>query len=110
MQLNILMFFVHIYLSCSEDQVEVELPEGRVRGSVEISDMGRRFYSFYGIPYALPPTGERRFKRPEPVESWDSVKGGKIIECAQENTGREVLFNWGSNVRGVEDCCEYLHF
>ena len=93
-----------LQLSRSEDEVLVQLPEGAVRGAVEQSDLGQRFYSFYGIPYALPPTGKRRFKRPEPVEKWDSVKGGEIIECAQESAGREELFNWGSKLRGVEDC------
>ena len=42
--------------------------------------------------------------RPEPIRSWNTVKGGDIVECAQEDTGREELFPLGGSVRGVEDC------
>ena len=52
----------------------------------------------------MSPTGTRRFMRPQPVESWDTVKGSEIVECAQEETGRENILSWGSKLRGVEDC------
>ncbi len=29
--------------------------------------------AFLGLPYARPPIGERRFKRPEPAGSWDGI-------------------------------------
>jgi len=29
---------------------------------------------FLGIPYAAPPSGENRFRKPRPVESWDGVR------------------------------------
>ena len=91
-------------LATCGDGVRIELPEGLVEGAREDSELGRSFYSFYGIPYAMPPIGERRFMRPVPVESWDSVKGGEIVECAQEESGRENIFSWGTKLRGVEDC------
>ena len=85
--------------------VRLELPEGWLEGSQEVSELGNTFYSFYGVPYALPPTGARRFLRPEPVFSWgDSVLGGNIVECAQEETGSENMFSWGTRLRGTEDC------
>jgi len=98
------IFFYSFYLVCCEDGVLVQLPEGRVKGSLEKSDAGNSFYSFYGIPYALPPTGKRRFMRPVPVERWDEVKGSEVVECAQEETGSESIFSWGTKLRGVEDC------
>ena len=104
MLLHAFIFFFKLHSSCSEDEVLVQLPDGMVRGSLETSASGMNFYSFYGIPYALPPTGKRRFMRPEPVETWDTVKGGEIIECAQEETGNENIFSWGTKLRGVEDC------
>ena len=70
----------------------VKLQEGRIRGQLETSDGGSEYYSFYGIPYALPPTGQRRFMKPEPIQSWKGIVGGEIIECAQEDSGREDLF------------------
>ena len=84
----------------------LQLPEGEVRGRQEVADSGRPYYSYYGIPYALPPTGRRRFRRPEPVVSWGRTVGEEEdVECAQEATGREEIFGWGSQaVRGREDC------
>lgn len=47
----------------------VEVAEGQLRGSVD-DGVG----SFRGIPYALPPTGERRWRAPEPSAPWDGVR------------------------------------
>ena len=103
--LFLLMFYLGIGDSSSEHQVLVKLEEGLVRGEIEISDGGEQFYSFYGVPYALPPTGKRRFMRPEPVVQWDEVVGGQVVECAQEDTGRDQMFTTGEvQLRGVEDC------
>ena len=84
----------------------LHLPEGEVVGRQEFSDSGRPYHGYYGIPYALPPTGERRFMRPEPVLSWGRVVGQEEeVECAQEFTGREEVFSWSKPpVRGGEDC------
>jgi len=42
--------------------------------------------SYLGIPYAAPPTGERRFRAPEPAEPWEGVRdGAKPGPCAPQN-------------------------
>ena len=71
-----------------------------------MSDSGKPYFSYYGIPYGLPPTGSRRFRKPEPVVTWGRTVGEEEdVECAQEATGREEIFGWGSQaVRGREDC------
>lgn len=43
--------------------------QGAVRGVV-----AEGVRAFKGIPYALPPTGERRFAPPEPAASWSGVR------------------------------------
>ena len=75
--------------------VVLQLPEGMARGALETSAGGAEYHSFYGLPYALPPTGHRRFMRPEPVVSWGREVGGDIVECAQEDSGREEIFRLG---------------
>lgn len=41
----------------------VQIESGSIRGLEEKTIIdGKKFYSFRGIPYAKPPTGERRFK------------------------------------------------
>ena len=108
-------YFLHFFILCSSvllvvdavgESVIVNLPDhGHIQGHQEYSDTGKPFYSFYGIPYAKPPTGSRRFMKPEPVGRWEGVAGGEIVECAQEETGRDQLFNFGSvSLRGAEDC------
>jgi para-nitrobenzyl esterase len=55
--------------SARDDGELVTVANGTVRGKVE-SD-GR---DFLGIPYAAPPTGERRFKPPQPAANWSGVR------------------------------------
>lgn len=42
---------------------------------------------FLGIPYAAPPTGERRWKPPQAVKKWDSVRKADAYgaACPQED-------------------------
>ena len=46
----------------NDDRVELELPQGRLRG---VRDDG--VIRFRGVPFALPPLGPRRFQPPEPL-------------------------------------------
>lgn len=89
-------------------EVTVRLKQGMIRGTKKLADLGTGngvpYLAFTGIPYAKPPTGSRRFMRPEPIDAWEGVQGGQEVECAQEDTGRENIVSWGSPVRGQEDC------
>jgi para-nitrobenzyl esterase len=54
--------------------VQVATVGGLVRGQLERSSRGATDYAiFYGVPYARPPTGSRRFLPPQPVEPWQGV-------------------------------------
>ncbi len=48
---------------------------GAVRG-IEAADP--RITAFRGIPFAAPPTGENRWRAPQPAESWDGT-----LDCAR---------------------------
>lgn len=50
---------------------QVETENGWVRG-IEASDP--RITAFKGIPFAAPPTGENRWRAPQPCESWEGIK------------------------------------
>ena len=75
---------------------------GVVRGLKEqITVRGQRLdiYSFKGIPYAVPPVGELRFKNPVPLNnknSWTGVYNASSFgnSCVQIE----------SNITGSEDC------
>ena len=55
----------------AETEVEVEVAGlGRVRGKQGTARSGDIFQQFLGIPFAEPPTGNRRFRPPAPAKSW----------------------------------------
>lgn len=40
----------------------VQTTFGKVVGSISSSRSGKEFYEYLGVPYALPPIGEKRFE------------------------------------------------
>ena len=58
----------------SED-VRVQLTGlGGLRGDRGLARDGAPYYQFLGIPYAEPPTGERRLRPPVAVSAWEDVR------------------------------------
>lgn len=65
MKLPCLIFFSIIGIgrvSYGTSVPEAIPPIGRIRGSILRSRLGEKIYSFRGVRYAKPPTGERRFQ------------------------------------------------
>ena len=60
----------------------VQLKSGKVEGQLLYSTNGRVFSSFNGIPFAKPPVGKLRFRRPEPVDKvkWKCMINGSSME------------------------------
>ncbi|MBB3084423.1 carboxylesterase/lipase family protein [Geodermatophilus sabuli] len=52
----------------------VGVRSGRVRGRT-VGGVS----TFLGIPYAAPPSGERRLRPPQPVEPWDGVRDATVL-------------------------------
>ncbi|KAJ0180162.1 hypothetical protein K1T71_004753 [Dendrolimus kikuchii] len=78
----------------------VTVNQGKLRGGVKKLLNGTPYYSFKGIPYALPPIGELRFRDPLPPKPWhgirDALEHGSV--CPQYNIKAGLL------VEGTEDC------
>lgn len=67
------------------DRLVVQTSSGPIRGrSVQVQ--GREVHVFLGIPFAKPPVGENRFKKPVQVDSWHGVLDATKMPntCVQE--------------------------
>ncbi|CAG5130300.1 unnamed protein product [Candidula unifasciata] len=64
-QLSTILVAAALYCaSARSSDPEIRTPAGTFRGKVLTSHSGYEFESYRGIPYALPPTGQRRFALP----------------------------------------------
>lgn len=77
---------------------------GKVRG-IPLSVSDKTVLGFLGIPYARPPTGELRFRKPVPAQPWKDVRDATTVpfSCMQpENVFLSAGFEDES--RHSEDC------
>ncbi|KAM5450662.1 hypothetical protein MaudCBS49596_004193 [Microsporum audouinii] len=78
----------------------VVLSQGTVVGTIrDDADFPQSLEAFLGVPYALPPTGQRRFARPEPVKkSSQTIDASKYgLRCIAGSLDG-LIPDWG------EDC------
>lgn len=82
---------------------------GILRGTTE-QVLGRNVSIFLGIPFAKPPVGELRFKRPEPFPKWDHIRNATQLpaSCYQLIDKSFDRFQgvdmWNPNTERSEDC------
>src|SRR5262245_54266179 len=62
---------------------------------------------FRGIPFAQPPTGDLRWREPQPVQNWEGVRAAREFgpRCMQAPIFDDMRFR--SN--GVSEDCLYLN-
>ncbi|XP_015127076.1 esterase E4 [Diachasma alloeum] len=66
----------------TDEIVEVELSLGKIKGSIINSRLKKKIYSFRGVRFAEPPTGELRFKPPVSVKPWN-----RTFDASKEGPG-----------------------
>lgn len=108
----LLNYFLSICLANLHEAIDtyvVETDYGNIRGYSKLV-LGKKLYIFSGIPYARPPIGRRRFRKPSPIEPWTGVLDGTKLPntCVQEKyeffpgfSGEEM---WNPNTPISEDC------
>lgn len=63
MKLSIVLFCLGLAVHAnSEEAPTVRTPLGGLKGYYKISQNGRQYEAYEGVPYALPPVGKLRFK------------------------------------------------
>jgi para-nitrobenzyl esterase len=75
--------------------VPVAVTGGQIQGAV--SDDNPDVIAFKGIPFAAPPVGDLRWRRPEPVVAWDGVRdatmpGPICMQGGNEGQSEDCLF------------------
>jgi len=90
----------HAQLNAEVLQVEVE--QGKLQG---VDDSGVKI--FKGIPFAQPPTGNLRWKAPQPAKDWEGVRQANQFgpRCMQRSIFGDMVFRSD----GMSEDCLYLN-
>ncbi|CAL1265509.1 unnamed protein product [Larinioides sclopetarius] len=86
---------------------EVNTPLGKIVGKwVSFNDIPEK--TFQGIPYAKPPRGELRFRKPQPIEPWREPLMAHSLPagCVQYSSNP---FPWLDTLPGKKRDCLYLN-
>src|SRR5262249_35734553 len=71
---QILACLVMLAAACGGRSVDAQIITAKVTGGAVQGVVNGNIVSFKGIPFAAPPTGEQRWRPPQPVASWPNVK------------------------------------
>ncbi|XP_023954292.2 venom carboxylesterase-6 [Bicyclus anynana] len=84
---------------CQSQGPKVRLANGVLQGTWRESTKGRKFASFFGVPYAQPPVGENRFREPQALKPWPGVWNASnlLSPCLQYDPIQDGII-------GSEDC------
>ncbi|XP_002808379.2 cholinesterase isoform X1 [Macaca mulatta] len=95
--------------SHTEDDIVIATKNGKVRG-MNLTVLGGTVTAFLGIPYAQPPLGRLRFKKPQSLTKWSDIwNATKYANSCYQNIdqsfpgfhGSEM---WNPNTDLSEDC------
>lgn len=109
-------FLPCIFLLCvvfgkshADEDFIVTTKAGRVRG-LSLPVLGGTVTAFLGIPYAQPPLGRLRFKKPQPLNKWSGIQNAtKYANSCYQNIdqafpGFQGSEMWNPNTNLSEDC------
>ncbi|GAC1661383.1 MAG: carboxylesterase family protein [Candidatus Acidiferrum sp.] len=94
------MFLVFAGAACAADALHIKTDKGEVQGKLAADGKGR---AFLGIPFAAPPVGPLRWKRPQPAAKWEGVKQATSFgsRCMQGGEYPDMIFH---DPGASEDC------
>ena len=107
----LLLPLLALLFGCNSDKSGVECPVlyvegGQIQG-VETETPG--VFAYLGIPYAAAPIGELRWKEPQPVVGWDSIRqcdrfGHPGYQAVHYPGGYATEWGYGDEAPYSEDC------
>jgi carboxylesterase type B len=105
---KLLVFFIVInsmkFIDCKTVLVKLSNKSQLIGYELEI--FNNKIGIFLGIPYAKPPIGDLRFKKPVPIASWLHVYNATNLPppCLNYNNGSPEEMPWNSLKETSEDC------
>ena len=83
--------------------VDAQVVTAKITGGTVQGVVNGNIVSFKGIPFAAPPTGDFRWRPPQPVASWPNVKlADTFAPGCMQDPAMAVMF--GAPPRVKEDC------
>ncbi|XP_014477484.1 PREDICTED: venom carboxylesterase-6-like [Dinoponera quadriceps] len=99
----LLCFGLAVCVNSDETAPRIKIPLGGLKGYYKTSQNGRRYEAYEGIPYALPPVGELRFKPPQRTTPWvGELPATKFSSPCIQRT--QIPYDPMERVEGAEDC------
>ena len=92
-------------LACAQTQVQTTA--GAIAGSTE-----NGIFSFKGIPFAMPPVGDLRWRSPQPPASWQGIRKATDFgpSCMQVKAGERLPWTKEFMVQNqISEDCLYLN-
>ncbi|XP_076110459.1 uncharacterized protein LOC143079138 [Mytilus galloprovincialis] len=90
------------------DYVSIATPSGQVQGIQRtLNTTGDTIFEFLGIPYAKPPVGRRRFKKPQPIGNWIHTLNATSFGAACSQNVPESERTWYTS--GISEDCLFLN-
>ncbi len=104
MQKNILLgILLIVAISAAAQPARSQIQTAKVNGGEVQGVIADGVASFKGIPFAAPPTGEFRWKAPQPVKAWAGIlKADALAPACMQDTGMAKMM--GAPARVGEDC------
>ncbi|GAB1859690.1 Carboxylic ester hydrolase [Camponotus japonicus] len=104
-RLLIVLLCLNLAILANSDETapRVKTLSGALKGYYKISQYGRKYEAYEGIPYALPPVGELRFKPPQPIPAWI----GELPATKFGSPCIQYTYSFSDptdKVEGAEDC------
>jgi para-nitrobenzyl esterase len=86
--------------AAADEPAVISAPAGKLSGVA-----AGTLQVFKGIPYALPPTGSRRWKPPLPMPKWKGTRDAKVYgpACVQPKARGDSIYAWDIGALS-EDC------
>jgi para-nitrobenzyl esterase len=107
---TLLLLFIAVQMACSsasEPKAEKAPLQRSVTGGEVVGFSESGVHKWLGIPFAAPPVGDLRWKAPQPVVAWDSVRSAKAFGPAamQHNVWGDMMYRSD----GFSEDCLYLN-